>query len=800
MALLRRKRTSNVDPLPDGAVALYRELERNHAFRAPQVSTTLVGNGLTAYGPIGRGRYDASKATTDHYLCNTYLYAAIRALAEDLSTLTLRVGADPDKAQNFDPKHPLVLALGPSGKPNPQTTARQLWMWTVAQWIINGRFVWEIDPTAEPRTYWPLVAHRVDPVPTKGGDKYFAAFDYEIGQGQKRRVQADRIVYHWRPSQMDWRQPESQLHSAKLDIDVAVMQDLYDVNFLRNDARPAAIIIHEAIENDDERDAFRRQFLDNHRGAKNAGKVAFAEVSEDGAPAKDALVVQTLGLSQKDAEFIKRYQAKVDGILLAVGVPRTRLGDATSKTFANAAEEMKMYWRNTVRHLAINFAEAINQYVAPLYGKEVAWFDFSENEYLREEPKFTVLDGIAAVKAGIISIEECRVEALGLPEAPLMGELHAPVAPPTPLGAPAPPAAIPPAPAASEPPPVAALPVAAGLTQAEIRALFAEMLSEQSKRAAIEVTEHIETADEARERRANQWRSFASTTAPLESRWERRIQRLFNQQRDAVIARITGKRGRQALTRDLGEIDPENIDVEAVFDKEFWRKKAQELGLDLHEDSTAAAFKAFEASIGLAFDVESPFAKKFILARANQLAGAITDTTYDGIKSALVEGVGEGESIPKLADRIRDLFDQTYANRATTVARTEVISGYNGSTTEAAAQTDGVVTEMEWISTLDDRTRGNSEKDEFDHLSVDGQVIEIGDSFDVSGELLAYPGDPEGSPANVINCRCTTAPVVGENRASNVVPIDRVARLAVAIHQGDCRVTDGRRAVAALRR
>jgi hypothetical protein len=38
---------------------------------------------------------------------------------------------------------------------------------------------------------------------------------------------------------------------------------------------------------------------------------------------------------------------------------------------------------------------------------------------------------------------------------------------------------------------------------------------------------------------------------------------------------------------------------------------------------------------------------------------------------------------------------------------------------------------------------------------VDGQKVGINEMFIVGGENLEFPGDPFGSPGNVINCRCT---------------------------------------------
>lgn len=791
VALFRRDRQPAMTavPVPDllpvpltdeRAVAAY-------MVRAPTAATVTPNRVGVNLGQF-TGSWDVEKAIREHYLCNTYLYSAVRALGEDLASLTLRVGPDPDNAQKFDVNHPIAgrLSIGKGGMPNSQTTAAQLWQWTVAQFVVTGRFGWEVD--RGDGSLWPLISHRIYPVPTEGGDSYFAKFLYDVGQGRKKELARDQVIYHWRPSISDWRQPESVIQAAGLDLSVAVMQDLYDYAFLRNDARPATVVVHEAFEDEVQRDAWRRQFTQTHRGPSNAGKVAFAQASPDGATAKDALFIQTLGLSQKDAEFIQRYQAKIRSILLSVGVPLTRLGDASARTFANADEEMQAYWKNTVRQLAINLAGALNLYVAPRYGSDVCWFDFSENEYLREPKKFKIYEAIAGVKQGIISVEEARVEAFGLPEVPEMGVLVAPA----PTGT----AALP-VPAADTPPAqdtgTAAdgqFAVAAGVDGPTVTRMIQEALQAHRAIPLDPPARTAETAEEARARRGRQWRSFDATTGPMEKKWGRRWQRFFDRQAEAVIARLNGKRGRQAL-RDT-------VNVSAVFDRDYWLSQTEDLTQDMYEDVVATSFAAFDSAVGIAFDVAAPFARAFIEARANQLAGQVTATTYDAIKAALSEGAGKGESIPDLAARIETLFAQTYANRAVTVARTEVISGYNGGTVEAARQTDGVVEKLEWISTADDRTRGNNSTDEYDHLVMDGVQIGLDEQFDVQGDMLDYPGDPSGDAANVINCRCTTAPVVAEDVGNrSAVVVDLAAWMASGVAQGRFRVTDPRKALTA---
>jgi SPP1 gp7 family putative phage head morphogenesis protein len=179
----------------------------------------------------------------------------------------------------------------------------------------------------------------------------------------------------------------------------------------------------------------------------------------------------------------------------------------------------------------------------------------------------------------------------------------------------------------------------------------------------------------------------------------------------------------------------------------------------------------------VSFDLEAPFVQDFIRARANQLAGQVTSSTYAAIQQALADGVSQGASIDDLAASVQQVFDVASSSRAKTIARTEVISASNGSASLAAAQLPAdVAAGQEWISTRDERTRD-------DHADADGQVVAMGQPFDVGGEALLYPGDPGGDGGNVINCRCTVAfltpkDMEGRSRPVRVVPL-RLAQFAL---------------------
>lgn len=171
----------------------------------------------------------------------------------------------------------------------------------------------------------------------------------------------------------------------------------------------------------------------------------------------------------------------------------------------------------------------------------------------------------------------------------------------------------------------------------------------------------------------------------------------------------------------------------------------------MHTASATAGVTRVNNAFGVSFDLEAPFVQDFIRARANQLAGQVTDTTYSAIQQALADGVAQGASIDDLAASVQDVFDVASRSRAQTIARTEVISASNGSASLAAAQLPAdVAAGQEFIATRDERVRD-------DHADADGQIVAMGQPFDVGGESLLYPGDPAGSPENVVNCRCTVA-------------------------------------------
>jgi SPP1 gp7 family putative phage head morphogenesis protein len=116
------------------------------------------------------------------------------------------------------------------------------------------------------------------------------------------------------------------------------------------------------------------------------------------------------------------------------------------------------------------------------------------------------------------------------------------------------------------------------------------------------------------------------------------------------------------------------------------------------------------------------------------------------IQSELLQGILQGESIVELARRMMNVTGSNYSN-SVRYARTMFTGAENAGRVEAykRAAKMGIEYEQQWVATLDGRTRHS-------HRQLDGERIKVGGTF---SNGCRFPGDPQGKPSEVYNCRCT---------------------------------------------
>ena len=108
-----------------------------------------------------------------------------------------------------------------------------------------------------------------------------------------------------------------------------------------------------------------------------------------------------------------------------------------------------------------------------------------------------------------------------------------------------------------------------------------------------------------------------------------------------------------------------------------------------------------------------------------------------------------GWSYEKLANEL--LTTGLALRRARVIARTEVHRGAMVGSMQGARSLRYEV-QKQWLSGKDARVRRNP-KSKFDHSELNGQVVEMDQPF-MNEEPIMFPGDPNASPSNTIQCRC----------------------------------------------
>jgi hypothetical protein len=140
--------------------------------------------------------------------------------------------------------------------------------------------------------------------------------------------------------------------------------------------------------------------------------------------------------------------------------------------------------------------------------------------------------------------------------------------------------------------------------------------------------------------------------------------------------------------------------------------------------------------------------------RTRNLMVRTPDEVYRQILDALGRTSATGGTVEDQVRAVRHVLDvtgmQNWPARARTVAVTEVHRVWNFGALAAGMriqQQQLSPLNKRWSARDDDATRPG-------HARADGQIVPINQPFIVNMEPLMAPGDPSGSPSNVINCRC----------------------------------------------
>lgn len=223
----------------------------------------------------------------------------------------------------------------------------------------------------------------------------------------------------------------------------------------------------------------------------------------------------------------------------------------------------------------------------------------------------------------------------------------------------------------------------------------------------------------------------------------------MEQQTIRIVKRLANAQERDALRRlERGERNntiPASANI--TFNPEAWSERAYEY---LIPAITNALEKGVEITLGSLGVAEDGLNLDTYIAQA---ADKRTKVLVDQVNKTTAKVLSDRLSAAALADRLtvdeykealKSTFEDLSTYRATTIARTEMVSSLNGASREVAVRSN-VAMAREWVATTDSRTRDS-------HAGLNGyRTITMQDLYPNG---LQYPGDPNGDPSETVNCRC----------------------------------------------
>jgi HK97 family phage portal protein len=252
------------------------------------------------------------------------------------------------------------------------------------------------------------------------------------------------------------------------------------------------------------------------------------------------------------------------------------------------------------------------------------------------------------------------------------------------------------------------------------------------------------------------WTRKASRVQTFESRMKRLLKKEFQRQQVEVNRRL---RDQQILGRGKlrGDVDLEVLKYSAqqLFRPQEEKERFRVEFLSLLREALIAVGQDEIESLGISivFDIDRPEVQAEVAGILRQFAEKTNDTTYNDLVDLFQEAEREGLSIPDIMERLSGYWEGRKSEASTErIART-TMTAVNSAGDEAAWEQSNVVEGSYWLTSLDGRQRPA-------HEAAHNQFRRKGEMFLVDGEYLQHPGDPQGSPGNIINCRCTRKPKV----------------------------------------
>ena len=471
--------------------------------------------------------------------------------------------------------------------------------------------------------------------------------------------------------------------TAALDaIGLSKAARIWQAGQLANGGTPAGVMYIGQPPTDEDYDIAREEIDAALTGPSAAGRIAVTA-----GPVEPKFI--PMSLKAEEVAYIQTLQITGEEIALAMGVPLDLVGG--QRTYANVDASWRIFWEGTILpRLSIIASEIDRQ----LLDDENLNADFNTEDIsaLQEAADALAIRIAKAVDSDILTLDEARAE-LGFDPMP-NGE--------------------------------------------GTKTLSVYRADNAPQATTATPVGNPKRSSDTRSYKAYQIRGVDAVSADrhltkLEEATKRAVARLAAAQKADAMKRLNrGKR--DTIAPELGK----------VFNSALWLERAQEYLLPVISQALDTGASATAEALGVDVKIDSLIAMSADH-RAKTLATQINETTASVLADRLsAAAIGDQLTISQFADVLDSTFEDLSTWRASTIARTEMVSCFNGASRLSAVDS-GVTHARIWVAASDGHTRQS-------HRALDGTQTNGMDDAYPNG--LMYPGDPNGDPEETVNCRC----------------------------------------------
>jgi len=677
-------------------------------FQSKASAVTKIVVGMLSGEPVWTPKNYAA-LSKEGYEQNLWVYRCVQVVAQAAAGVDWLVYQKQGKNKKEIEDHDILKLLY---KPNEYQSKQEFIENLVAFYLLSGNsYIEKNGPnTGAPKELFALRPDRMKVIPDKMN--FVSGYEYSVN-GENFRWKADKVMHlkSFHPTNDFYGLSPIEIAARSVDNDNAATA--WNNSLLNNGARPTGAMVSDAVLSDPQYKQLKGEIELQYKGAKNAGRPMLLE---------GGLKWQEMGLSPRDMDFINSKKMSRLEICAAFGVPPEMVGDKEHATYSNYAEARQSFYTETVLPILDKIRDKLNSGLVTDFGENL-YLDYDKDsiEALQENTDEKAKRIREDVKAGLIMQNEGRV-ALGYETTP-NGDVFF-------------------------------IPANTMVVDKDNNIVFNPKPSEPEE--PEETPEETEGKNrgfflsikgfnmETDEQKTLFWKAIDKRRDTYNDKVTKQVARLFESERKQVLNAF--KEGGEAAALKVIEAN-----------KKEWKKLFTAVNMAVIEDFGNSMFSQLkyqaeqvEVKLGIRdlFNIFATAVQGWITKNVANKVVKVTDTTKKLIKNSISSGEELGESIPEMAARIDKLYlDQIIPNRSVVIARTEIISSSNAGNRLAAEQT-GLDLTKEWISTKDDRVRDG-------HEEANGQQKDFNEPYEVMGESLMFPADPEGSPENVIMCRCS---------------------------------------------